>query len=183
MQCLLWSWVPLLDSWGTRLCFTFLFCSGFCYCYSNFRFLHPTHKGFWKDKDLLVIVFFELVEIIQGKGDLQHYSWQSFCPWGIPAYLANVSCYFIIRFYFSVNSIFLQLELSSASSTHTNTNGSLLVILPTTWGCNQIVQTTRSTYCAAYPPSTNKQTMTTVVFISEKLRFTNTSPLSCWQDT
>lgn len=40
------------------------------------------------------------------KGDLPNCSWQSFCLWGIPAYLANGSCCFIISFYFGVNSIF-----------------------------------------------------------------------------
>lgn len=35
-----------------------------------------TLKGYIKDNDLLVIVFFELGEIIQGKGDLPNYSWQ-----------------------------------------------------------------------------------------------------------
>lgn len=37
----------------------------FCCCYSNrFFFLHLTLKGYIKDEDVLVIMFFELVEII-----------------------------------------------------------------------------------------------------------------------
>lgn len=48
----------------------------FLLLFKQIFFLHLTLKGYIKDEDLLVIVFFELVEIIQGKGNLLIYTWQ-----------------------------------------------------------------------------------------------------------
>lgn len=53
-----------------------LFARVFLLLFKQVFFLNLTLKCYIKDEDFLVIAFFELVEIIQGKGNLPIYTWQ-----------------------------------------------------------------------------------------------------------